>query len=134
MKEGLSSGQVARKAGVNIETLRYYERRRLLPLPPRTEGGYRVYPPEAVRQVRFIKRAQGLGFTLEEIQELLRLSQAGTGRCRDVRERVQQKIASIDEKVRQLQHMRAALTTLASTCSGSMAPECPILDELEKGT
>lgn len=132
MKQGLSTSEIAREADVNIQTLRYYERRKLLALPPRTEGGFRMYPVEAIQQIRFIKRAQGLGFSLDEIQDLLRLSQTGKVRCRDVRERVDQKIGSIDEKIAQLQHMRRALQTLASTCSGSASPECPILEELER--
>jgi Hg(II)-responsive transcriptional regulator len=132
MSESLRSGAVAELAGVNIETLRYYERRKLLACPPRTESGYRLYTSEAVRQVRFIKKAQLLGFTLEEIRDLIGLSHAAPAPCREVRDLVDRKIAFIDEKIRQLQSMQKALRTLSAGCPGSGKKiDCPILDSLE---
>ena len=129
MKDGLTSGQVAQQAAVNVQTLRYYERRQLLERPPRSQGGFRLYSAQVVSQVRFIKRAQGLGFSLEEVQELLRIGKTGA-RCSDVKTRVDRKLADIDEKILELQRMREALTALSSGC-GDPAVECPVLTQLD---
>lgn len=131
MQEGLTSGQVARQADVNVQTVRYYERRQLLQRPPRTEGGFRLYPARAVGQVRFIKRAQGLGFSLDEIQELLRIFGNGA-RCRDVRERLEQKIADVDRKLAELSTLRASLSSLVQRCDGS-ENTCGVLTQLDAG-
>ncbi len=129
----LRVGQVARRSGVNLQTLRYYERRGLLPAPPRTEAGYRAYPPQAVDRVRLIKRAQSLGFTLQEIGDLLELRAAPGTCCADVRRRAETKLQIIEEKIRSLEAMRRALGRLIAECSGQRAPvsECPILEALE---
>lgn len=124
--------QVARRAGVNAQTLRYYERRGLLPDPPRTASGYRSYGPEAVRIVRFVKRAQELGFTLAEIDTLLHLADGGPESCDTARQLAQHKIAGLDAKIASLQAMRASLTRLIATCSMPRAERiCPLLDTLE---
>jgi len=129
---GLKVGEVAKQAGVNLQTIRYYERRGLLPKPPRTGSNYRAYPEDAVLRVRFIKRAQELGFTLKEIKELLSLRAAPRTRCADVRERAEAKVQDIDGKVRILQAMRKALTRLIRECSGSgPVSQCPILEALD---
>ncbi len=129
---GLKVGEVAKQAGVNLQTIHYYERRGLLPRPPRTESNYRAYPAEAVLRVRFVKRAQELGFTLKEIKELLSLRAAPRTRCADVRERAETKVRDIDDKVRTLQAMRRALTKLIGECSGSgPVSQCPILEALD---
>ena len=130
--QGLKVGEVAQRAGVNLQTVHYYERRGLLPKPPRTDSNYRAYPADAVLRVRFIKRAQDLGFTLKEIQELLSLRAAPRARCGDVCERAEAKVRDIDEKVRTLQAMRTALTKLVGECSGSgPVTKCPILEALD---
>lgn len=127
---GLRVGEVASRAGVNLQTIRYYEREGLLPSPPRSASGYRTFPDNAVQRVRFIKRAQELGFSLTEIRELLALS--GKGGVQLVRARTQSKIANIEEKMRTLQAMKDVLTTLADRCPGcGPLSECPILDALE---
>jgi Hg(II)-responsive transcriptional regulator len=129
---GLKVGEVAKRAGVNLQTIHYYERRALLPKPPRTGSNYRAYPEEAVLRVRFIKRAQELGFTLREIKELLSLRAAPRTQCADVRERAEAKARSIDDKVRTLQAMRKALTKLVRECSGKgPVTQCPILEALD---
>lgn len=129
---GLKVGEVAKQAGVNLQTVHYYERRGLLPRPPRTGSNYRAYPVEAVLRVRFIKRAQELGFTLKEIKELLALRAAPLTRCADVRERAEAKVHDIDDKVRTLQAMRKALTKLVGECSGSgPVSQCPILEAID---
>lgn len=130
--EGLKVGEVAKQAGVNLQTVRYYERRGLLPRPPRTGSNYRAYPEDAVRRVQFIKRAQELGFTLQEINELLSLRAAPQTRCADVRRRAQTKLRDIDDRVRTLQAMRKALTKLIGECSGKgPVTQCPILEALD---
>ncbi|MGH9893319.1 MAG: MerR family transcriptional regulator [bacterium] len=129
---GLKVGDVAKQAGVNLQTIHYYERRGLLPKPPRTGSNYRAYPEDAVLRVRFVKRAQELGFTLKEIKELLSLRATPRTRCSDVRERAEAKVQNIDDKVRTLQAMRKALTKLIGECSGKgPVTQCPILEALD---
>ena len=128
----LTSGQLAKAANVNTETLRYYERRGLMPEPPRRESGYRTYPQESVARLNFIKGAQELGFSLEEIKELLALRVDETASRSTVRQRAQTKVAQIDEKIRKLQQMRDALDSLIEECHGEGATsECPILEAME---
>src|SRR4051812_16390402 len=110
---GLRIGDVAERGGVNLQTIRYYERERLLPEPPRLASGYRMFPESAVRRVRFIKRAQELGFSLAEIRELLSLRENADAGAQDMRERARAKIADIEEKMRSLRAMKNALNALA---------------------
>src|ERR1700752_2375466 len=109
--------QVAQRAGVNAQTLRYYERRCLLPDPARPSSRYRPYGPEAVRIVRFIKRAQELGFSLTEVEMLLHLADGGPESCDGARQLAQRKVAEIDTKIATLTAMRASLTRLIATCA-----------------
>jgi Cu(I)-responsive transcriptional regulator len=123
--------EAAGQAGVNVQTLRYYERRGLLPKPPRRSSGYREFPDDAVRIVRFIKRAQELGFSLDEVEELLRLRRSqrrDRGRIRRVAE---QRVAQIDQKIVELQRMRSALTRLVNACHTDAALDCPIIEALD---
>lgn len=129
----LTIGDVAKRAGVHVETLRYYERRGLVREPPRTPSNYRVYPAETVRRVRFIKRAQELGFSLEEINDLLSLRAAPKARCGDVRRRAEAKLDDIDQKMRDLRRMKKALSGLVAQCSGrGPITDCPILDAIDE--
>ena len=124
-------GEVAATAGCNIQTLRYYERRGLLRAPERTPSGYREYPPDTVRLIRFIKRAQDLGFTLEEVEELLKLRNAQGKRRREVRPIAEAKMRDIESKVTRLQAMHRALGGLVEACASHRASlSCPILDAL----
>jgi MerR family mercuric resistance operon transcriptional regulator len=123
-------GQTAREAGVNAQTLRYYERRGLLPRPSRRGSGYREYSGEAVRIVRFIKRAQELGFSLDEIEELVRLRGVKRTERQRVRVIAQRKIAEIDRKIEQLQSMRGALDHLVRACEHGGRAECQIVEAL----
>jgi MerR family mercuric resistance operon transcriptional regulator len=126
-------GQLAIKAQVNIETVRYYERQGLIPEPPRSESGYRQYSQDVVGRIQFIKRAKELGFTLKEISELLSLRVNPGTTCADIKRRAEIKIADIDEKLRTLQKMKKALMKLAASCKGrGPTSECPILDALEQ--
>jgi Hg(II)-responsive transcriptional regulator len=132
MAAGLRSGEVAARAGVNVETLRYYERRGLLREPPRRTSGYRAYPPDTVRLIRFIKRAQELGFSLHEVEELLTLRDSRRGSCSRVRAAAQEKMADIDSRLAQLRAMRSALETLVATCGEPASQRrCPLLESLE---
>lgn len=125
-------GQVAERAAVNIDTVRYYERRGLLPEPERRPSGYRDYSDETVPLIRFIKRAQELGFSLKEIEDLISLRAGGNGRRRgDVRGLAEAKILDIDQKLVRLQAMRSALLRLLESCANSRGqPSCPILEAL----
>jgi Cu(I)-responsive transcriptional regulator len=124
--------ETAREAGVNTQTLRYYERRGLLPKPARRGSGYREYSDEAVRLVRFIKRAQELGFSLDEVEELVRLRGVRRGDRHRVRAIAERKIADIDRKIAQLRSMRAALRQLVDACHRGAAAECPIIEALNE--
>lgn len=127
-------GKVSAAAGVNIQTLRYYERRGLLPEPERGSSGYRAYGPDTVKLVRFIKRAQELGFTLREIEDLLQLRQS-PHRGAEVRALAAAKVSDIEHRIRQLRAMRSALGGLveACDCEGG-APTCPIIEALDEST
>lgn len=129
---GLKSGQLAKQAGVNVETLRYYERRGLIQEPPRRESGYRIYPTSSIDRLRFIKGAQELGFTLDEIKELLALKVDGRASSGGVRERALNKVTQIDSKIGALTQMRNALSDLIDKCDGNHpTSECPILEGIE---
>lgn len=129
---GLTTGELAKQGGVNLESIRFYEREKLLPKPPRTANGYRMFSGDAVRRVQFIKRAQELGFSLREIKELLALRiEPGTS-CADMRQKAEAKLTDIDRKIRDLKRMKRALGRLAVTCPGRGAmSDCPILESLD---
>jgi Hg(II)-responsive transcriptional regulator len=130
----LNRSQLAEAAQVNIETLRYYERRGLIPAPPRSAANYRRYPHRTVERVRFVKHAQDLGFSLDEIKELLSLRATNGARSGEVKRRAEQKIAEVTERIRALERIRAALQHLVSQCSGDGAIEdCTILHAIESG-
>ncbi len=129
--DSITSSELAKRSAVNLETIRYYERQGLLPKPPRSAAGYRLFSLAEVRRVRFIKRAQELGFSLKEIKELLALRVTPGTTSADVRKRAEAKIADIEEKVQTLRAMQQALTRLTATCCGDGAiSECPILESL----
>jgi len=128
----LTIGQVANAADVNIQTIRYYERRGLFPKPRRTPAGYRQYPEDAVGRIRFIKHAQELGFSLQEIQELLGLRVHDGAACDAVERRTRQKIQVVEQKIRDLQRMERSLERLAAACAARRPTDaCPILEALE---
>ena len=131
--DGLTIGRVAKRAGVGVETIRFYERQGLLEDPPRRESGYRQYPEEAVARIRFIRRAKDLGFSLREVQELLNLRVDETSSAAEVRSRAEAKITEIAIKIADLERITQALTELIACCSGrGPIGECPILEALER--
>jgi Hg(II)-responsive transcriptional regulator len=122
------SGELARRAGVGKETIRYYERRRLLPQPRKRESGYREYPPEAVDRIRFIRHAQALGFTLREIAELLYLNDAPDAECGEVLEMAMSKLEEVRSRIRRLQMFEGVLDRLARQCRAERPlRECPVI-------
>ena len=129
---GLKIGEVAERGGVNLQTIRYYEREKLLPEPPRLASGYRVYPDQTVRRVRFIKRAQEIGFTLAEIRELLAIRIDSGRDSAEVRALANAKINDIEEKIQTLHRIKEALGRITERCSGcGPASECPILESID---
>lgn len=127
-----TTGEVAEQARVNVQTVRYYERRGLIPEPPRTSGGFRQYSPDHVARIRFIKRAQELGFTLDEAHELLQLRATPDADRADVRAVAQEKRDAIQQKIADLQRMRATLDDLIAACEGhGSTDDCPILHALD---
>jgi len=133
--EKLTISRLARLGGVNLETVRYYEREGLLSRPPRTRSGYRIFPNDAARRLRFIKKAQQLGLSLTEIRELLTLRvKPGTKRDQ-IRARAEAKIADIERKIKALTAMKQSLAQLTTQCSGcGPVSECPILESLDHET
>lgn len=132
--ETLTIGELARRAGVGVDTIRFYEREGLVAEPDRSpSSGYRQYAPQAVQRVRFIRHAKELGFTLKEVQELLDLRVDPSSTCADVRRRAQEKVAAIEQRIASLERMRTALRRLAARCQGGgPVTECPILEELAR--
>lgn len=132
MSGNMTIGGVAKLAGVNIQTVRYYERRGLLAPNGYRDSGYRLYAEEAVRKLRFIKNAQALGFTLNEISGLLRLRVSHRARCQDVKRKATAKLEDVREKILRLERMGRVLKALVSTCSRQGTTDhCPILKSLE---
>lgn len=131
--DGMTRGDVADKVDVNPETLRYYERKELIPKPRRSDGGIRLYDESYVERLRFILRAKELGFTLAEIKDLLELRVDEGATCRDVKARAETKIEEVEARIRDLRRIRDALSRLSDSCDREDEPtsECPILDALD---
>ena len=132
---GMTIGQVARAAEVGVETVRFYEKQGLLAEPPRRASGYRVFPPEAVRRLLFIRRAKSLGFSLKDIKGLLDLRLDPEATCADIKRRASERIAEMEQKVKSLEKMKQALGRLVSDCETKgkrRAEECPILKSLDR--
>ncbi|MBI1310058.1 MerR family DNA-binding protein [bacterium] len=129
----LSIGQLAKRAGVDVETVRYSAREGLLVEPQRRQSGYRQYRNDTVGRLLFIRRAKELGFTLKEISELLSLRIDEDKTCADVRQQAEAKLVDIEERIRSLQRMKRALVKLTRQCQGSSpTSECPILESLDR--
>jgi MerR family mercuric resistance operon transcriptional regulator len=125
----LTIGHIARSAGVNIETVRYYQRRALVNLPPKRARGFRYYTPETASRVRFIKRAQALGMSLKEVQRLLKLDAKGA--CTENRSLAVAKLALVEKKLLDLAKLRDVLRGLVAACDKPHGSSCPIIEQLE---
>ena len=131
MPRSLTISPLARQAGVGIDTVRYYERMGLLPEPPRRASGYRVYPADTLQRLQFIRRAKNLGFSLEEIKELLELSSHSASGVSAVKASAAAKLKDVEERIAELERMRDGLRQLVDACPGHGAPQdCPILNAL----
>ena len=124
--------EAAEQAGVNVQTIRYYERRGLLPSPPRRRSGYRELPTDTVRRVRFIKRAQELGFSLDEIAELLQLRAAKPRNRVRVRAVAERRVQQIEQKIAELDALRKTLRHLIHQCHAGTTLDCPIIEAFEQ--
>jgi len=128
---GLTIGELSKLTGVNIVTIRYYERIKMLPLPPRTAGGRRIYDALNVRILAFIRRSRELGFSLGEIRALIRLGGPERASCRQVREIAAHHLNDIRTKIADLRKLERLLAKTIAQCTGTTAPVCPVLDILD---
>ena len=128
----LTIGQVSRRSGVPAKTIRYYESVGVLDKPSRAENGYRVYGPDTVRTLQFVRHARGLGFSLDEVRALLGLWLDANRPSREVKALAEQRIVDIDRRIAELTRLRGELSVLVAACHGDHRPECPILDALDE--
>lgn len=127
----LRIGELARAAGIGVETVRFYEREGLIPAPPRRASGYRMYPPDTIDRLRFIRRAKDLGFSLSEINDLLSLAGQPEGDRGEVKRIAEDKLDEIERRIRDLENVRAVLAHLTAQCSGhGPIHDCPIIESL----
>jgi MerR family mercuric resistance operon transcriptional regulator len=125
----LTIGHIAHAAGVNVETVRYYQRRGLVSLPPKRTRGFRYYTPETASRVRFIKRAQALGMSLKEVQRLIKIDAKGA--CKETRALAVAKLALVESKLVELARLRDVLQDLVAACDQPHGASCPIIERLE---
>jgi len=130
--QNLSRGALAKHSGVNAETIRYYEKVALMPEPPRTEGGHRVYDQQHLQRLHFIRRCREIGFMIEEIRELLSLVDGEQVSCERVKHIADAHLGDIRAKITDLKKMERTLRDMSSKCSGKDVPECPIIEVLQK--
>jgi MerR family mercuric resistance operon transcriptional regulator len=128
--EGLSIGTLSARSGVNIETIRYYEKIGVMPKPSRSAGGYRVYEPEHVKRLHFVRRGRELGFSLDELRGLLRLVDGHAYTCAQVHALAVTHVKDIREKIADLRRLERAMSEMAAQCTGDEVPECPVIDAL----
>ena len=126
----VSIGEASKASGVSAKTIRHYESTGLLPVAPRTAGGYRLYTPNDLANLRFIRHARNLGFSLDEVRDLLGLWHDRSRPSRDVKALARRHMAELEAKVSELQRMKASLASLVEHCRGDDRPECPIIDGL----
>ncbi|GBE42401.1 mercuric resistance operon regulatory protein [bacterium BMS3Bbin10] len=126
----LPIGEMSRRTGVNIETIRYYERIGVMPEPLRTEGGHRAYDADQLKRLAFIKRSRELGFALNEIRALLGMVETGAYTCSQVHEMTTKHLAAVRKKLADLRALERVLKGMAAECSRGDVPDCPIIDAL----
>ena len=129
-ESGFTRGDLARATGCNIETIRYYEKTGLLPDPPRTDAGYRIYSAAHATRLRFILRARELGFSMEDIRGLMGLEDGAAPTCAEVKERTERHLADVRARIADLRRIESVLAATASRCSGAEVPDCPVLDAI----
>ncbi|AJE49508.1 MULTISPECIES: helix-turn-helix domain-containing protein [Rhodobacterales] len=129
-ESSLTRGDLARATGCNIETIRYYEKTGLLPDPPRSAAGYRIYSAAHATRLRFILRARELGFSMEDIRGLMGLDDGAAPTCAEVKERTKRHLADVRAKIADLRRIESVLAATASRCSGAEVPNCPVLDAI----
>jgi MerR family mercuric resistance operon transcriptional regulator len=132
-RAALSIGKLARQAGCNLETVRYYERIGLMAKPPRSLGGHRLYAEDATRRLTFIRRARELGFAIEDIRAMLGLIDRRAVTCDEVLAIARHQLEAVREKIADLRKLERVLATMTASCAGGQVPQCPIVDALYKG-
>jgi len=128
--KGLSIGALSERSGVNIETIRYYERIGVMPSPARSAAGYRIYGPEHARRLHFIRRGRELGFSLDELRALLQLVDGHSYTCAQVHALTTRHLKDIRQKIADLRRLERVMSDMAAQCSGDQVPACPIIDAL----
>ncbi len=123
-------GELSRRTGCKVETVRYYERIGVMPPPPRTAGGHRYYPAKQVKRLAFIRRSRELGFTLDQVRGLLRFIDGCDYSCSDVKNMTDGHLVELRRKIADLRKMERVLKDMAAQCDGGHVPECPIIDAL----
>ena len=126
-------GRLSKETGCNIETIRYYERKGILPAPPRSGGGHRLYNRELLKRLTFVRRSRELGFTLKQVRELLKLVDGGEYTCEEVEKIARGHLRAIQRKVSDLKKLEGALKEMVSHCADGGGPECPVIDALFQG-
>ena len=129
-EQRLKIGEVAARAGVSVDTVRYYEQRGILPPPVRLPSGYRTYGPKEVQILRFVRRARDLGFPMEKVADLLALWRDRSRASSDVKHLAEAQVKALEDRIREMQEMKVALQHLVHSCHGDDRPDCPILDDL----
>lgn len=126
----ITIGELSKQTGCHIETVRYYERMGLLPKPPRTEGGHRLYDQNAIKRLVFIRRSRELGFSLDEIRALLQLVDGRRYTCQQIKTLMEQHLGEIKQKIVDLKKLQITLAAFSARCQGGEVPDCPIIDAL----
>lgn len=126
----ITIGELSKQTACHIETVRYYERMGLLPKPPRTEGGHRLYDQNAIKRLVFIRRSRELGFSLDEIRTLLQLVDGRRYTCQQIKTLMEQHLGEIKQKIVDLKKLQTTLAAISARCQGGEVPDCPIIDAL----
>ncbi|MGH7123124.1 MAG: MerR family transcriptional regulator [Stellaceae bacterium] len=128
--ERFSIGSLSKTSGVNVETIRYYEKIGIMPIPARSAGGYRIYGTEHLKRLSFIRRGRELGFSLDELRGLLRLVDGHAFTCSEVRALTLAHVAEVRRKIADLRRLERVMADMAAQCTGDRVPECPVIDAL----
>lgn len=128
----MTIGALSQRTGCNIETIRYYERIGMIPKPPRTQGGHRLYAQEHLKRLAFIRRSRELGFSLEQIRELLRFADGGRYTCSQVRAITVEHLDEVRARMKDLKRLEKVLNTMASQCDRGKVPDCPVIEALSR--